>query len=400
MSPSIPWPDAERRTAFEQWLAHIAPAHGLQPETLAPASADASFRRYLRLAGRDGSLIVMDAPPPQEDVRPFVTMARRIVDAGLNAPHVLEADEARGFLLLTDLGRTLYLDRLREADAPEADRLMRQALQALVHFQGHVAADDLPPYDDALLARELALFPEWCVQREFGIAWGDKERAAWALVCGRLIASALAQPQVAVHRDWMPRNLMLAEPNPGILDFQDAVRGPVTYDVASMLRDAFLSWDEEREIDWAARWWDQARRAGVPLGEAMAHDFGEFWRALEWMGLQRHLKVLGIFCRLKHRQTELRRGPAALLRLCDQGGQPLRAAAPAAAAAGADERPVARQRLHLLRTACSAWTGRDRAPRPFPPPRRRRGCWRSTGISCARRAGCTRRCSSPACASR
>lgn len=301
MSPPIPWPDADRRAAFEAWLARITPAHGLRPETLTPASADASFRRYLRLEGRDGPLIVMDAPPPHEDVRPFVRMARRIVEAGLNAPRVLEADEARGFLLLTDLGRTLYLDRLKDADAPEADRLMRQALQALVHFQCHVAADDLPPYDEALLARELALFPEWCVQREFGITWGDKERAAWDQVCRRLIDSALAQPQVAVHRDWMPRNLMLAEPNPGILDFQDAVCGPVTYDLASMLRDAFLSWDEAREIDWAARWWDQARRAGVPLGEAMAHDFGEFWRALEWMGLQRHLKVLGIFCRLKHR---------------------------------------------------------------------------------------------------
>jgi N-acetylmuramate 1-kinase len=301
MAPDIPWPDATRRADFEDWLARIAPVHGLQPQTLAPASADASFRRYLRVAGRNGTLIVMDAPPPHEDVRPFVRMARRIADAGLHAPRVLEADADRGFLLLTDLGRTLYLDRLREADAPEADRLMRQALQALVHFQGHVAADDLPPYDEALLARELALFPEWCVQREFGIAWSDRQRAAWDQVCRRLIDSALAQPQVAVHRDWMPRNLMLADPNPGILDFQDAVRGPVTYDAASMLRDAFLSWDEAREIDWAARWWDQARRAGVPLGEAMAHDFGECWRALEWMGLQRHLKVLGIFCRLKHR---------------------------------------------------------------------------------------------------
>lgn len=301
MAHDIHWPDARRRAHFEDWLARIAPAHGLQPATLAPASADASFRRYLRIAGRDGTLIVMDAPPPQEDVRPFVKMARRIVDAGLHAPQVLEADEAQGFLLLSDLGRTLYLDRLKEADAAEADHLMRQALQALVHFQGHVAADDLPACDEALLARELALFPEWCVQREFGITWGDKERAAWDRVCRALIDSALAQPQVAVHRDWMPRNLMLCEPNPGILDFQDAVRGPITYDVASMLRDAFLSWDEAREIDWAVRWWEQARRAGLPLGETMAHDFGEFWRALEWMGLQRHLKVLGIFSRLKHR---------------------------------------------------------------------------------------------------
>jgi N-acetylmuramate 1-kinase len=297
----VAWPDPQRRAAFEAWLAGIAPAHGLQPATLAPASADASFRRYLRIEGRDGSRIIMDAPPPQEDVRPFVRMAQRILAAGLNAPQVLEADEALGFLLLSDLGQTLYLKRLQTCDAPEADHLMRQALQALVQFQRQVAADDLPPYDEALLARELALFPDWCVQREFGITWSDTERQTWDRVCKTLIDSALAQPQVAVHRDWMPRNLMLADPNPGILDFQDAVRGPVTYDVASMLRDAFLSWEEEREIDWAVRWWEQARRAGVPLGETMAHDFGEFWRALEWMGLQRHLKVLGIFCRLKHR---------------------------------------------------------------------------------------------------
>ena len=300
-SPGITWPDAHRHAAFEAWLARIAPAHGLQPQTLTPASADASFRRYLRIEGRDGPLIVMDAPPPQEDVRPFVRMARRIVAAGLNAPQVFEADEAQGFLLLSDLGQTLYLKRLQTCDAAEADHLMRQALQALVQFQRQVPTDDLPPCDEALLARELALFPEWCVQREFGITWTPAQRQTWDSLCRVLIDSALAQPQVAVHRDWMPRNLMLTDPNPGILDFQDAVRGPVSYDLASMLRDAFLSWDEAREIDWAVRWWEQARRAGVPLGEAMAHDFGEFWRALEWMGLQRHLKVLGIFCRLKHR---------------------------------------------------------------------------------------------------
>ncbi len=299
--PAISWPDAARRDAFHAWLARIAPAHGLQAETLAPASADASFRRYLRLQGRSGTLIVMDAPPPQEDVRPFVRMARRIVQAGLHAPQVLEADAEQGFLLLTDLGQQLYLHQLKQADGAGADRLMRQAVQALVHFQVHVGHDDLPVYDEALLARELALFPEWCVQREFGISWTPAQQATWDAVCRVLIDSALAQPQVTVHRDWMPRNLMLCDPNPGILDFQDAVRGPVTYDVASMLRDAFLSWDEEREIDWAARWWEQARRNGVPLGDTLGHDFGECWRTLEWMGLQRHLKVLGIFCRLKHR---------------------------------------------------------------------------------------------------
>ncbi len=298
---AIAWPDAQRRAAFERWLAAIAARHGLQPHTLRPASADASFRRYLRIDARAGSLIIMDAPPPLEDVRPFVQVARSIRAAGLNAPPVLECDSEQGFVLLGDLGGELYLGALQQADAARADALMRDAIGALVHWQLHVPAAELPPYDEALLARELALFPQWCVQREFGLGWGEAESARWHKICRPLIDSALAQPTVAVHRDWMPRNLMVATPNPGILDFQDAVRGPLSYDVASLLRDAFISWDEEREIDWAVRWWSEARRSGVPLGEAFAADFGEFWRALEWMGLQRHLKVLGIFCRLKHR---------------------------------------------------------------------------------------------------
>ena len=298
---AIAWPDALRRAAFQRWLGAIAARHGLQPQTLQPASADASFRRYFRIEADQGSLIVMDAPPPQEDVRPFVQVAQALRQAGLNGPPVLECDAEQGFVLLGDLGRELYLAALQAADAARADALMRDAIAALVQWQLKMPADTLPPYDEALLARELALFPDWCVQREFGLQWGDAERARWQSVCRALIDSALAQPTVAVHRDWMPRNLMVATPNPGILDFQDAVRGPVSYDLASLLRDAFISWDEEREIDWAVRYWNAARRAGVPLGEPMAADFGEFWRALEWMGLQRHLKVLGIFCRLKHR---------------------------------------------------------------------------------------------------
>jgi aminoglycoside/choline kinase family phosphotransferase len=297
----VTWPDPQRRQAFCGWLQSIATRHGLRADTLTAASADASFRRYLRVQAQQGSLIIMDAPPPQEDVRPFVQVAQFIHDAGLNGPRVLESDEQQGFLLLSDLGLELYLGRLQSATAAQADVLMRDAITALVQWQLKVPALSLPPYDEALLARELALFPEWCVQREFGLQWGEAELARWQKVCRLLIDSALAQPTVAVHRDWMPRNLMVGTPNPGILDFQDAVRGPVSYDVASLLRDAFISWDEEREIDWAVRYWSQAKRAGVPLGEELAGDFGEFWRALEWMGLQRHLKVLGIFCRLKHR---------------------------------------------------------------------------------------------------
>jgi aminoglycoside/choline kinase family phosphotransferase len=172
---------------------------------------------------------------------------------------------------------------------------------ALVLWLSRIDGCMLPPYDEVLLARELQLFPDWCARREFGVPWGEREQQVWQRTCALLIESALAQPRVAVHRDWMPRNLMVADPNPGILDFQDAVHGPITYDIACLLRDAFISWDEEREIDWSARYWEQARGAGLFGEHAMGADFGEFWRALEWMGLQRHLKVLGIFCRLKHR---------------------------------------------------------------------------------------------------
>lgn len=302
---AVAWPDAAREAAFWQWLTPLAQTHQLDLASLAPASADASFRRYFRLQGAHGrSLIVMDAPPPQEDVRPFVDIAQRIQRAGLHAPAVLAADLQAGFVLLDDLGHTLYLAALQQATPTEADRLMREAIGALVRWQTTMDGSGLPAYDDALLRRELALFPDWCVQREHGITWTDKQQATWATLCNRLVASALAQPTVVVHRDWMPRNLMVATPNPGILDFQDAVVGPVTYDIASLLRDAFHSWDEPQEIDWAVRWWQQARGTGV-LGEPgeapLATDFGECWRAIEWMGLQRHLKVLGIFCRLKHR---------------------------------------------------------------------------------------------------
>ena len=305
MSP-VSWPDAARQTAFEAWLVTIAAQHGLRADTLVSASADASFRRYLRIQGHEQSFIVMDAPPPLEDVRPFVRVASLLQQAGLNAPRVLAAQVEQGFLLLTDLGNQIYLDALAQASAAQADVLMRDAISALTRFQSQVPADDLPPFDEKLLRDELALFPQWCVQREFGITWTAAEQQTWDKACGLLVASAQAQPQVAVHADWMPRNLMVAPDgpptNPGILDFQDAVRGPITYDMASLLRDAFISWPEEQELDWAVRAWQQARTAGLPVQA----DFGEHWRALEWMGLQRHLKVMGIFCRLKHRDGKPR----------------------------------------------------------------------------------------------
>jgi N-acetylmuramate 1-kinase len=309
MPPSITWADPARAEAFAQWLAPLAQRFALAADSLRPASVDASFRRYFRIAcgpKTASSMIVMDAPPPHEDVRPFVQVAGLIRRAGLHGPQIEACDEALGFVLMSDLGDCLYLDALAEGSAAQADRLMRDAVAALVHWQVHVDAQALPPYDDTLLQRELALFPQWCVQAEFGVRWTDAQQAQWDRLCRLLVASALDQPRVAVHRDWMPRNLMVADPNPGILDFQDAVRGPATYDIASLLRDAFISWDEEREIDWAARHWERARRAGVFGTHRIGDDFGEYWRALEWMALQRHLKILGIFCRLKHRDGKPR----------------------------------------------------------------------------------------------
>lgn len=293
----VSWSDPQRAGAFAAWARSL----GLEAASARPASADASFRRYLRIASPEGSRIVMDAPPALEDCRPFVDVARRLAQAGLHGPTVLAWDEAQGFMLLDDLGREPYLAALQAAveggDDKRVQSLMRDAIAALVRWQSRVDATGLPPYDDALLRRELALFPEWCVAREHGVQWSDADRAVWDRVCDRLVASALAQPLVAVHRDYMPRNLMVAAPNPAILDFQDAAHGPIGYDVASLLRDAFISWPEDQELDWAVRYWQAGRAAGLPLPD----DFGEFWRQVEWIGLQRHLKVMGIFCRLKHR---------------------------------------------------------------------------------------------------
>ncbi len=295
---AVTWPTAQRHADFDRWFAPLVATHHLDASTLRPASADASFRRYLRVNGaNDTTYIVMDAPPPQEDVRPFIDVAARIQAAQLHGPQVLASDAEHGFVLLSDLGATLYLAALNDASPAQADHLMREAFSALVLWQQRVNAAGLPPYDHALLLREVQLFPQWCVAQEFNITWNEAQLAVWQQVVDKLITRALAQATVAVHRDWMPRNLMVAEPNPAILDFQDAVLGPISYDVASMLRDAFISWDEAQELDWAVRYWEQARHAGLPVPS----DFADFWQDVEWMGLQRHLKVLGIFCRLKHR---------------------------------------------------------------------------------------------------
>ncbi len=282
----------QRLELVHQWLAGLFPG---RPLTIAPASADASFRRYFRVSFDDGSSrIVMDAPPEHEDCRPFVKVAGLLHGAGVHAPEILAQNLARGLLLLSDLGSTAYIDALNDGNA---DALFRDALDALVKWQLASRPDALPPYDEALLRRELGLFPEWYVARHLGTPLATEQQAALEGVQATLLRNLLAQPCVFVHRDYMPRNLMVCEDNPGVLDFQDAVYGPISYDVISLFRDAFLGWEEERIIDWSVRYWEKARRAGLPV----EGDFGDFYRNLEWMGLQRHLKVLGIFARLNYR---------------------------------------------------------------------------------------------------
>jgi hypothetical protein len=288
----------DRLAQLERWLA------GRYPDTrvvLTPASADASFRRYFRVAPeRDAptTYVVMDAPPEREDCRPFVRVAALLAAAGLNAPRVLAQDLDQGFLLLTDLGSTTYLETLQHAaDDTVPAHLFADATDALVRWQLASRRGELPPYDARLLRRELELFPEWYLGRHLGVALAPGQREALDRAFALIVGSNLAQPSVYVHRDYMPRNLMVCEPNPGILDFQDAVHGPITYDVACLFKDAFVSWEEERVLDWTIRYWEKARRAGLPVDP----DFSRFWRDCEWMGLQRHLKVAGIFARLAYR---------------------------------------------------------------------------------------------------
>jgi aminoglycoside/choline kinase family phosphotransferase len=291
-------PDA-RRDQVLAWLATLGAEYGMRTSTLRPASNDASFRRYFRLdceGGRWPTLIVMDAPPPMEDCRPFVHAAQVFLDAGVSVPRVLASDLERGFLLLTDFGNVTYLDRLDERSAPA---LYADASAALIRIQSASRPGVFPAYDRALLLRELNLFPEWYVARHKGVTLSPADRAVIDAAFEQLLANNLAQPAVYVHRDYHCRNLMVLEgdANPGILDFQDAVFGPITYDLVSLLRDAYVKWTEPQVLDWAIRYWERARRAGLPVRE----DFGEFYRDFEWMGLQRHLKVLGIFARLYHR---------------------------------------------------------------------------------------------------
>jgi len=284
-------PATARDEQLLEWLRGVC---GTAELHIAPASADASFRRYFRISAEFGTRIVMDAPPPQEDCRPFVKVAELLAQAGLHAPRVIAQDIERGFLLLTDLGATTYLEALDDGNAAA---LFDDAAGALIRWQLASRPGVLPPYDEALLRRELDLFPEWYVGRHLQHPLGSAQRAILDEQFALIVAANLAQPSVYVHRDYMPRNLMVTTPNPGILDFQDAVYGPIAYDVASLFKDAFISWEEERVLDWTIRYWERARKAALPVGD----DFAAFYRSFEWMGLQRHLKVLGIFARIHHR---------------------------------------------------------------------------------------------------
>ncbi len=285
-----------RREALVSWTRIVLGADDFSVE---PASSDASFRRYFRIRPMapwrgHATIIAMDAPPPMEDCRPFVHVATLLREAEVNAPEVLAEDLSRGFLLLSDLGSATYLSAL---DASTVRPLYVDALDALVRWQGATRPSELPAYDEAMLRRELELFPEWYVGRHLGRTLDAAQRAVLDRSFRMILDNNLAQPQVYVHRDYHSRNLMVCSPNPGVLDFQDAVVGPITYDLVSLLRDAYVAWDESVQIDLAVRYWERARAAKLPVSS----DFSILWRDFEWMGVQRQLKVLGIFARLFHR---------------------------------------------------------------------------------------------------
>ena len=287
----------DRQQQLEAWLASTLQQAAF---TLTTASADASFRRYFRVhlagpyLGKD-TLIAMDAPPSQEDSAPFVNVAGLLLESGLNVPKVLAQDLTQGFLLLSDLGDDTYLTKLNAQTAP---KLYQDATNALIKMQLASQPQILPDYDEALLTREMQLFPDWYVAKHLNTSLNSEQQAVLDNTFSVLNQNILAQAQVYVHRDYHSRNLMITQDNnPGVLDFQDAVYGAITYDLVSLLKDAYISWDEEQIIDWAVRYWQPAKKAGLPVPD----DFSEFYRDFEWMGVQRHIKVLGIFARLSHR---------------------------------------------------------------------------------------------------
>ena len=287
-----------RLNTLRNWLKALEASWQLDLDSLQPASADASFRRYFRIASKNpnfGTLIVMDAPPQHEPLDTFIKVDLLLSEAGLNVPKILEQNLAEGFLLLNDLGTKTYLAELNNESA---DHLYQDATRVLVLMQLASKPDVLPNYDEALLQRELDLFPEWYLKKHLHIELNQQQSEQIKNSFKLIIENNLAQARVYVHRDYHSRNLMVTDNNnPGVIDFQDAVYGPITYDASSLWRDAYIAWPEERVIDWVIKFWEEGRKAGLP----MPNDFGQFYRDFEWMGLQRHLKVLGIFARLFHR---------------------------------------------------------------------------------------------------
>ena len=297
---ATPAPDL-RLALLIDWITGLT-SFQLQKDSLRPASADASFRRYFRISDANGlSYILMDAPPPQEDVRPFIQVAELLAATGVTVPTIFASHIDHGFLLLSDLGTVMYSHVLSNAEDSAAQKTAHQlyldAIDSLIRIQCCEQAELLPEYDRATLHRELLLFPEWYINKHLGATLTPAQQTSLDTVFEHILSNTLAQPQVAVHRDYHSRNLMVMQQgNPGILDFQGAMFGPLTYDLVSLLRDAYIEWNEEQVLDWAIRYWERARNAGLAIS-----SFDNFYRDFEFMGLQRHLKILGIFCRLNYR---------------------------------------------------------------------------------------------------
>jgi hypothetical protein len=262
------------------------------------ASADASFRRYFRVFLGGRTVIAVDAPPDRENIPAFVKVAQLFDAAGVHVPQILRADAAKGFMLVSDLGRDTYLQVLTtEAGRAQVEPMFADAVDALIKIQCATVPETLSPYSAEMLYREIDLFAQWYVGRHLNATFTPAQEELWQRMRRLVVDRILAFPTVFVHRDFMPRNLMVSTPNPGVIDFQDAVQGPITYDIGALLRDAFISWEEDRVLDVTVRYWQAARKAGLPVGD----DFGEFYANVEWTMLQRHLKILGIFARIRYR---------------------------------------------------------------------------------------------------
>lgn len=281
----------DRQLELEQWLNGIL---SNQSFSISVASADASFRRYFRVHLDDRTLIAMDAPPEKESCEPFVRIAGLFAACGINVPSVVAQDLSQGFLLLTDLGDDTYLSIL---DDKNAQQLYGDATAALIQLQLASKPNMLPQYDQALLMREMQLFKDWYIEKHLNITLDANQQSVLDRTFDLLQENARQQTQTYVHRDYHARNLMVCNQNPGILDFQDAVYGPITYDLVSLFKDAYIEWDEALVIDWLVRYWEKAKQVGLLVQE----DFGLFYRDFEWMGAQRHIKILGIFARLNYR---------------------------------------------------------------------------------------------------